>query len=165
MSLITRFNDVIAIREDILSVFEHVQGGAKKEEAIFDKLCNTYKIKAEIENPPAIDTSTINGDLQNSILYTSQNSNSQIRISADSVSNYQYKSGVCLEAKMKKYLDTDNKILYLLYNENGKKVGYSIYMGKGDFLLDTYGIRQWVRSLPITSVTDNELLNYTLIAL
>lgn len=66
---------------------------------------------------------------------------------------------------MKKYLDTDNKILYLLYNENGKKVGYSIYMGKGDFLLDTYGIRQWVRSLPITSVTDNELLNYTLIAL
>lgn len=66
---------------------------------------------------------------------------------------------------MKKYYDIDNKTLYLLYNENDKKVGYSIYMGEGDFLLDTYGIRQWVNTLLTTILTDNELLNYTLIAL
>lgn len=165
MSLITRFNDIIAIREDILSVAEHTRGGAKREEAIFDKLCNIYKIKSEIEIHPTTDTSAINGDLRNSILYTSQNSNSRISITADSVSNYVYKSGIFLEPKMKKYHDTDNKTLYLLYNENDKKVGYSIYMGKGDYLLDTYGIRQWVNTLPTTTVTDNELLNYTLIAL
>lgn len=165
MSLITRFNDIIAIREDILSVAEHTRGGAKREEAIFDKLCNIYKIKSEIEIHPTTDTSAIDGDLRNSILYTSENSNSRISITADSVSNYVYKSGIFLEPKMKKYHDTDNKTLYLLYNENDKKVGYSIYMGKGDYLLDTYGIRQWVNTLPTTTVTDNELLNYTLIAL
>ncbi|WP_418992661.1 hypothetical protein [Alistipes sp.] len=56
-------------------------------------------------------------------------------------------------------------MLYLLYNENGIKFGYSIYVGNGDYLLDTYGIRRWVETLPNTTISDNDLLNYTLIAL
>ena len=73
--------------------------------------------------------------------------------------------GALLESDMKKYYDEDNKTIYLLYNKNEKKVGYSIYVGTGDYLLDTYGMKQWVNGLPSVSINKDELVNYMLIAL
>lgn len=156
MCLVTRFNDVIIIREDI--IVPNVQ--KKKElDAKFDELCNIFRIEAKKEAIPVIDNTTDFPDLQKGIY------NSQINIAVCGITSNILKSGISLEHNMKKYHDTNSEMLYLLYNENDKKVGYSIYMGKGDYLLDTYGIRQWVNTLPTTTVTDNELLNYTLIAL
>lgn len=148
MYLITRFGDAIIVHEDIMPLTNGagIAQISKKQEAIFDELCDIYKIKAEL-------------------WVKDTNFNSEVLIADYVLDDKAYRTGVFLETKMKKYYDVDQKMLYIVYNENGKKVGYSIYMGKGDYLLDTYGIRQWVNTLPTTTVTDNELLNYTLIAL
>lgn len=146
MSLITRFNDAIAIRHDIVPYND--MPARKEIDDRFSELCDKYKIKAEIRS-----------------LGVPENYNSRIGIS-DYIKIGDYlREGVFLEPKMKKYHNVERDILYLLYNENGKKVGYSIHMGKGDYLLDTYGIRHWVDALPTTTVSDNELLGYTLIVL
>lgn len=154
ISLITRFNDRIVIREDVMAHPSASQLVGTWRSEVFDQLCDTYAIKAEVEILPDFD-------------YNANIYNSQINIADCLVltPESEVRIGRPLESNMKKYYDIDNKTLYLLYNENDKKVGYSIYMGEGDFLLDTYGIRQWVNTLLTTILTDNELLNYTLIAL
>lgn len=154
MSLITRFNDRIVIREDVMSHPSANQYIGTWRSEIFDQLCDTYAIKAEVEILPDFD-------------YNTNVYNSQINIADCLVltPESEIRIGRALEPNMRKYHDVVGEKLYLLYNQNGKKVGYSIYLGKGDYLLDTYGIRQWVNTLPDTEITDDELLNYTLIAL
>ncbi|MGS2765068.1 MAC/perforin domain-containing protein [Sinomicrobium sp. M5D2P9] len=66
------------------------------------------------------------------------------------------------EAQMKKYYDQHNKILYLLYNANGEKFAYAIH---DDYILDTYGIREWVDNISTTQISFNELKNYTIVGL
>ncbi|MFD2824847.1 MAC/perforin domain-containing protein [Leeuwenhoekiella polynyae] len=55
-----------------------------------------------------------------------------------------------------------NGMTYLLSDENDTKLGYSIY---DDYILDTYGIRDFVGSLPSTTINPDNLRDYLLIAL
>lgn len=66
------------------------------------------------------------------------------------------------ETKMKKCLNTDNGLTYLMYAENGHKFAYSIYQ---DFILDTYGMRDFVNSLPVKEITSRDLVGFTIIGL
>ena len=43
-----------------------------------------------------------------------------------------------------------------------KKYAFSIHK---DYLLDTYGLRDFVNSLPVTKISTEELFNYTIVAL
>jgi hypothetical protein len=61
---------------------------------------------------------------------------------------------------MKKYV-CNNKT-YLISQKQGVKFAYSIY---DDYILDTYGIREWVKNMPTTQLTDRELDEYTIVAL
>lgn len=75
-----------------------------------------------------------------------------------------------VENKMKKYIDTTNNMIYLLYegsnpyaNENPKgKYALSI---SADYLLDTYCIRKFVNTLPSVQLSQEELFEYFVFAL
>lgn len=145
MYLITRLNDAIAISHNSAPI--NYPQGIEIFDVKFDRLCNLYKIKAE----------------KLTMVFPYKDFNTEISIS-DPVLNMSFNDGF-LETYMKKYLDVDNGMIYLLYNENDKKVGYSIYIAKGDYLLDTYGIREWVEKLPSITINKKELEDYKLIAL
>lgn len=71
------------------------------------------------------------------------------------------------EASMKKYYDAKNKITYLYYsgtdgNTTDRKFAYSIH---DDYIYDTYGIKEWVQTLPIVPLTYSELKKYEIVAL
>lgn len=55
-----------------------------------------------------------------------------------------------------------NGMTYLLSDNHDRKVGFSIY---DDYILDTYGIRDFVESLPSTTINPDNLRDYILIAL
>ncbi len=67
--------------------------------------------------------------------------------------------------KMRVYTDIANGMTYILSFNDNSKYGFSIYTGNGDYLLDTYGIRNFIKSLPTVNINPYELLNYTLVAL
>lgn len=144
--LITRYNDAITIHCNSVPIY---QGVIEDFDDLFSEVCNMYKIDAIL-----VSDYIVPADF-----------NSCINFADCIMSAKPTMEGTFMESSMKKYYDTNNEILYLLYNENEKKMGYRIYIGQGDYLLDTYGIRQWVDTLPDTVVSDQELLNYTLIAL
>lgn len=66
------------------------------------------------------------------------------------------------EKLMQKFTNNKDNVIYLLYSSNNKKYAFSIHK---DYLLDTYGIRDFVNSLPSTKISIEELLNYTIVAL
>ena len=66
------------------------------------------------------------------------------------------------EGDMQKFYNSNNGILYLLYESTDKKFAYAIH---DDYILDTYGIRDWVDNMPTTQVSYLELANYTIIGL
>ena len=66
------------------------------------------------------------------------------------------------EAGMTKFYDTKNKMLYLLSQAQGRKFAYAIH---DDYILDTYGIKDWVNAMATTTLTLNDLRNYYIIAL
>lgn len=66
------------------------------------------------------------------------------------------------EDSMQKYYDDKTKTTYLLYAGNGKKYALSIH---DDFVLDTYGIRNWVQNMPSTTISFSDLLTYTIVGL
>lgn len=66
------------------------------------------------------------------------------------------------ESTMKKFYYDKTNTTYLLYAGGGKKYALSIH---DDFVLDTYGMRNWVNSMPTTSISFTELRNYTIIGL
>ena len=66
------------------------------------------------------------------------------------------------ESKMKKYKNPNNNITYLLYSEGQKKFAYAIY---DDFILGTYGIKEWVDNMPFTQISSQELYQYKIIGL
>lgn len=79
--------------------------------------------------------------------------------------------GYCfVESKMKKYIDSTNNVIYLLYegsnpyfNENPKRK-YALSIS-ADYLLNTYCIRKFVNSLPSVQLSKEELFEYFVIAL
>ena len=64
------------------------------------------------------------------------------------------------ERKMRKYVY--NNTTYLLSSANERKFAYSIH---DDYILDTYGIREWVATMPTVNINPEKLLDYTIIAL
>ncbi|MBG0506684.1 hypothetical protein GBO30_15765 [Elizabethkingia anophelis] len=66
------------------------------------------------------------------------------------------------ELKMKKYQNPNNNITYLLYNEGSNKYAYAIH---DDYILDTYGIREWVNNIPSIQISSQELYQYTIVGL
>lgn len=66
------------------------------------------------------------------------------------------------EANMKKFYDSKNNMTYLLSQAQGVKFAYAI---RFDYLLDTYGIRDWVNAMATTTVTSDDLDTYTIVAL
>lgn len=137
--LLTRFNDAI-LMDSIALRLPYKPSYDSIINTKLDALCEFYKVKVEKSSKPlSFNTFT---DFEGLKL-----------------------DGALLESDMKKYYDEDNKTIYLLYNKNEKKVGYSIYVGTGDYLLDTYGMKQWVNGLPSVSINKDELVNYMLIAL
>lgn len=76
--------------------------------------------------------------------------------------------GYIKEDGMKKYYDPNKKITYLLYDGLREKIGQNVktaYSIHDDYILDTYGIRDWVSKLPSVNVSYNELKKYSIIAL
>lgn len=63
---------------------------------------------------------------------------------------------------MQKFINNKDNVIYLLYSSNNKKYAFSIHK---DYLLDTYGLRDFVNSLPVTKISTEELFNYTIVAL
>ncbi|MBB6273858.1 hypothetical protein HDF26_004331 [Pedobacter cryoconitis] len=66
------------------------------------------------------------------------------------------------ENTMRKFYHDKTKTTYLLYSGGGKKYALSIH---DDYVLDTYGMRNWVNSMPAISISFAELLNYTIVGL
>jgi hypothetical protein len=66
------------------------------------------------------------------------------------------------EQTMKKFYYNKTNTTYLLYAGNGKKYALAYH---DDFVLDTYGMRTWVNTLPSTTITFSELQTYTVIGL
>lgn len=66
------------------------------------------------------------------------------------------------ESKMKKYKNPNNNITYLLYSDGAKKFAYAVY---DDFILGTYGIKEWVDNMPTTQISSKELYEYKIIGL
>lgn len=81
------------------------------------------------------------------------------------------------ESQMKKYKNPKNNITYLLFNgdvsytdyKDGNKIktykrklAYAIH---DDFILDTYGIRDWVNGMPTTDINFDELKTYLIVGL
>lgn len=139
--LITRFNDMIRLG---YNTFPLTNEGLVEMESFFKSFCDTYKMKAIVDS---------------AISEADYNSNISL------VSTDGQDAGNRIEPMMKKYVDEANGILYLLCDANEKKVGYTVYINKGDYLLNLYGIKEWVSELPEVSITYDELMNYTLVAL
>lgn len=78
-----------------------------------------------------------------------RSSNSMMNISID-------------ESKMKKYKNPNNNITYLLYSDGAKKFAYAVY---DDFILGTYGIKEWVDNMATTQISSKELYEYKIIGL
>jgi hypothetical protein len=66
------------------------------------------------------------------------------------------------EANMKKFYDTKNSMLYLLSEAQGRKFAYAVHY---DYLLDTYGIRDWVNAMAPKTITLDDLNTYAIVAL
>lgn len=66
------------------------------------------------------------------------------------------------KTKMKKYINTETGITYLLFDDGTNKHAFSIYE---DFILDTYGLRELVNSVPKTDLTIQQLTQYQILAL
>ena len=75
--------------------------------------------------------------------------------------NYSYDISSIAENNMRKYYDTENNILYLV-NEGLEKFAFSI---QDDYILDTYGIRNWVDSMQTIQISNDNLDNYTIVGL
>jgi hypothetical protein len=77
--------------------------------------------------------------------------------------NYQHSiQGNIDEVNMKKFRDSKSNMLYLLSQANGNKFAYAIH---DDYVLDTYGIRDWVNAMATATITLDELKNYKTVAL
>lgn len=67
------------------------------------------------------------------------------------------------ENNAKRYVNANNNITYILStNRENKKFAYAIH---DDYVLDTYGMRAWVNSLPSVQITSQELGQYTIVGL
>ena len=67
------------------------------------------------------------------------------------------------ENNAKKYINPHNNITYILStNRENKKLAYAIH---DDYILDTYGIRDWVNNIPAVEITSQELNQYTIVGL
>ncbi|WP_407484406.1 MAC/perforin domain-containing protein [Elizabethkingia meningoseptica] len=67
------------------------------------------------------------------------------------------------ENNAKKYVNPHNNITYILStNRENKKFAYAIH---DDYVLDTYGMREWFSSLPSIQITSQELNQYTIVGL
>ncbi len=140
--LMTRFNDALLLRRNVIPINNmDISAAVKKAEEGFDKICDIYKIKAVVDIH--MDESKYNTVIE------------------DALFSEQFIGG----SNTIKFIDVNARLMYLLCNENEKKIGYTVYLDKGDFLLDTYGIRDWVEMLPETTINEKELENYILIAL
>ena len=82
----------------------------------------------------------------------------------DEAVNFTYSTGLLIDEKissdMKKFIY--NNTTYLISQKQGVKYAYSIHF---DYILDTYGIREWVNNMPTTQLTQWQLDKYTTIAL
>jgi len=76
--------------------------------------------------------------------------------------NFEYRISDISESSMKKYYDSNNEILYLVSNTSEGKFAYSI---QDDYILDTYGIRNWVDSMQTIQMSNKDLDNYTIVGL
>lgn len=76
-----------------------------------------------------------------------------------------FESTHAFEGNLKKYVDNKNQMTYLLYSDGDAKYGYSIYTGNGDYLSKTYGMGEFIDSLPEVTVSYLELKKYKLFAL
>lgn len=66
------------------------------------------------------------------------------------------------EVEMKKFIDTNSGITYLLQAGDNQKLAYAIH---DDYVLDTYGIRAWVNTLPVENINPRTLTDYTIVGL
>lgn len=60
--------------------------------------------------------------------------------------------------KVQKYVDVNTNIIYLLDGENGVSI-------HNDYILDTYGLRNYVNALPVKDMNRQELLKCKIVAL
>lgn len=69
------------------------------------------------------------------------------------------------EKDMAKFVNKNTNIMYVY--DSKRKIALSIYIDRlsGDYLLDTYGIRNWVKSLPDKGISMGTIADYTLIGL
>lgn len=66
------------------------------------------------------------------------------------------------EGEMKKFTDANSGITYLFQSGENKKLAYAIH---DDYVLDTYGIRAWVNSMPTENISSRTLAEYTIVGL
>ncbi len=74
----------------------------------------------------------------------------------DVTSDGNHNSQILDETKFKKYINPRNGLTYLLCPE--KKIAFTIY---DDFILDTYGIREWVNQMPTIDINSYNFYLYT----
>jgi len=75
---------------------------------------------------------------------------------------YEYFSFVLDKTQMRKFVNPQTGIIYLLFDDGSNKHALSI----GDeFLLDTYGIREFVSSLPEINLSLQQLIQYRICSL
>ncbi len=78
----------------------------------------------------------------------------------DITSDGNHNSQILDEPKFKKYINPRNGLTYLLCPE--KKIAFTIY---DDFILDTYGIREWVNQMPTIGINCYDFYLYTVFGL
>jgi hypothetical protein len=63
---------------------------------------------------------------------------------------------------MKKFINSESGLTYLLYDNGTSKYAFSIY---DNFIIDTYGIRDLLNSVPTVNLTMQQLYQYQILTL
>lgn len=66
------------------------------------------------------------------------------------------------KTKMKKFINSESGLTYLLYDNGTSKYAFSIY---DNFIIDTYGIRDLLNSVPTVNLTMQQLYQYQILTL
>ncbi|MBE5319702.1 hypothetical protein IM793_11075 [Pedobacter sp. MR2016-19] len=155
--LVTRFGDYIAIADNDID-----NSYLTRDHDDFMRMANKYKESKKNFykiNIIANDDDVIVNDITNT-----------------KVAGFARLNGIN-ELQMKKFRNPKNNITYLLFNGDVSYIDYTdgnkikttkrklAYAIHDDFVLDTYGIRDWVNSMATTEISFDELRTYVIVGL
>lgn len=178
-------NDIKKLRAPyIIIYFDQRYGGSFGIRIIYATFYNRFgdsinlmskgiDITADLKNETRIMIEEINKTFNNIEIITPYSSYSYSYPSSPQASNNdrdfikkELTWNIFADGNMKKFIDSPNNTIYIYgsydYKHNLKKIAYSIHY---DFILDTYGLKEYVNKLPSQEISHEELRKYPIHAL